>query len=273
MGKAGSSIVLMACTMMSFVLCVAALMIFYTMYIEDDGTGSSNYQPMFVQAGYIPQTLPVSDGSPPGGSGSGSEGPQQKPPGGGSGGGNPQQKPPKGGGGNPQQKLPTGGGSGSPQQKSTVGPQQQPQNNPVSPPVGGLAGIFLEGHNVIRRQRGVPDVSWDPAMEGLAQKNASRQVQLGLYGHEAWNSNHHGTGSAYPENGFVGTPAPGWTAQGLADSPGHRPHVLGSNVSKIGCAFVPGRLRGGYCAGADESPGHPCNQGQNICFYNAWGNG
>ena len=264
MGKAGSSIVLMACTMMSFVLCVAALMIFYTMYIEDDGSGT--YQPMFVQAGYIPQTLPVSDGSPPGGSGSP---PGGSPPGGSEG---PPQKPPAGG--VPQQKSPVGGGV--PQQKSPVGPQQQqkqPQSPPVSPPVGGLAGIFLEGHNVIRRQRGVPDVSWDPAMEGLAQKNASRQVQLGLYGHEAWNSNHHGTGSAYPENGFVGTPAPGWTAQGLADSPGHRPHVLGSNVSKIGCAFVPGRLRGGYCAGADESPGHPCNQGQNICFYNAWGNG
>ena len=145
-------------------------------------------------------------------------------------------------------------------------------------PLDAMARIFLEGHNVIRRQRGItPEFSWDPALANLARINAEGQVRIGRYGHQSYMANLHGTGTTYPENGFVGTPTPGWTAHDLSISPGHMEHVLGANVSKVGCAFVPGRVRGGgpqdnNCAwDLDESPSHPCNQGQNICFYDAWG--
>jgi uncharacterized protein YkwD len=173
----------------------------------------------------------------------------------------------------PESPSPKKPESPSPKKPDATTPPKKPEQPPDA-----MARIFLEGHNVIRRQRGIsPEFSWDPALANLARINAEGQVRIGRYGHQSYMANLHGTGTTYPENGFVGTPTPGWTAHDLSISPGHMEHVLGANVSKVGCAFVPGRVRGGgpqdnNCAwDLDESPGHPCNQGQNICFYDAWG--
>ena len=154
----------------------------------------------------------------------------------------------------------------------------KPKPKPAAEAVQGLDKIFLDGHNVTRRAHNLKEFTWDSTLAELARKNAIEQVALGRYGHDAYKKNTHGTGDRYPENGFAGTPPPGWTAHDLSISPGHMEHVLGANVSRVGCAFVPGVIRGGgpkddYCQYglSTTDPTNQCNQGQNICFYDAWG--
>jgi len=178
----------------------------------------------------------------------------------------------------PQKPKPEDPAKPKPKPEDPKPKPEDPKPKPKPEPVQGINKIFLDGHNAVRRERNLREFTWDPALEVLARKNATEQVALGRYGHDAYKKNTHGTGDRYPENGFAGTPPPGWTAHGLSISPGHMEHVLGANVSRVGCAFVPGVIRGGgpkddYCQYglSTTDPTNQCNQGQNICFYDAWG--
>jgi hypothetical protein len=137
-------------------------------------------------------------------------------------------------------------------------PGQTPPIVPGSCPDPGCDVIVSE-HNRVRAAHGVHEkLRWDTGLQAIAQARANwnaDHAHLGKTGHDAVASGI--APSAGPENAYSGIgfgTGPGGAAEMWANSLGHAPHVLGRNVTAVGCATNPG-------AGSFPS----------LCVYDAWG--
>lgn len=165
---------------------------------------------------------------------------------------NPKQPDPKQPGPNPKQ----------PDQPppTTPLPNQPPAVTPVPVAPGSCpdpgCDIIVNEHNRVRAIHGVHEkLRWDPALQAIAQARADWNAANGKTGHDAVAAGI--APSAGPENAYSGIGfgmGPGGAPEMWANSVGHAPHVLGRNVTAVGCATNPG-------AGFMPS----------ICVYDAWG--